>query len=86
VHNDIVVTDKLTIGDKIDDASITSQVKYALLTHKSTSALSTKVKTVDGVVHITGEAKTDAEKSLVTKLAKDVRGVNSVANNMTVKG
>eukprot|EP01035_Chromulina_nebulosa_P005164 gene5163-7012_t len=26
-----------TVGEKIDDASITSQVKYALLTHKSTS-------------------------------------------------
>lgn len=85
VHNDLVVTDKMTLGEKIDDASITSQVKFALLTHKSTSALKTKIKTVDGVVHVTGEAKTDAEKSLVTKLAKDVRGVNSVSNNMTVK-
>ena len=85
VHNDLVVTDKPTMGEKIDDASITSQVKFALLTHKSTSALKTKVVTADGVVLVTGEAKSDAEKSLVTKLAKDVRGVNSVSNNMTVK-
>ncbi len=32
------------------------------------------------------EAASDAERSLVTKLAKDVRGVNSVTNKMTVKG
>ena len=88
VKNDIVVKDApaaATIGEKIDDASITSQVKYALLSHKGTSAVKTKVTTVDGVISITGEAASDAEKSLVTKLAQDVRGVKSVNNNMTVK-
>ncbi len=89
VKNDIVIKDApapgTTIGDKIDDASITSQLKYALLSHKATSAIKTKVTTVDGVVTITGEAASDAEKALVTKLAQDVRGVKSVDNNMTVK-
>ncbi len=89
VKNDITVVEKPsateTIGEKIDDASITSQVKYALLSHKTTSALKTKVTTTDGVIGITGEATSDAEKSLVTKLAQDVRGVRSVNNNMTVK-
>jgi hyperosmotically inducible periplasmic protein len=91
VQNDIVVSekdakgDKLTMGEKIDDASITSQVKYALLAHKSTSAIKTKIVTSDGVVLVTGEAASDAEKSLVTKLASDVRGVTSVTNKMSVK-
>lgn len=89
VKNEIVVKDRpstaQTVGEKIDDASITSQVKYALLSHKSTSALKTKVTTNDGVVMITGEASNDAEKSLVSKLAESVRGVSSVKNNMTVK-
>jgi len=70
---------------KIDDASITSQVKFALFTHESTSALKAKVVTSDGVVLSTGEAATDTEKSLVAKLASDVRGVNAVSNNMKVK-
>jgi len=89
VKNDIVVKDApapgSTIGEKIDDASITTQVKYALVSHKATSALKTKVTTTDGVVVITGEAASAAEVSLVTKLAQDVRGVVSVNNNMTVK-
>jgi len=91
VKNEIVIKDKdetamaQTTGEKMDDASITSQVKYALLSHKSTSALKTKVTTTDGVVHVTGEASSDAEKSLVTKLAQDVRGTKSVTNDMTVK-
>ena len=89
VTNNIAVSEKpapdQTIGEKIDDASITTQVKFALLDHKSTSALKTKVTTTDGVIVITGEASSDAEKSLVTKLAEGIRGVKSVSNNMTVK-
>jgi osmotically-inducible protein OsmY len=89
VDNKIVVNEKPstgeTIGEHIDDASITSQVKYALLTHRSTSAIKTKISTTDGAVVITGEASNDAEKSLVGKLATSVRGVKSVDNNMTVK-
>jgi osmotically-inducible protein OsmY len=73
-----------SIGDKIDDASITAQVKTALLTHKSTSAIKTSVTTVGGVVTISGVAKNEAERSLVTKLTADINGVVSVNNNMTV--
>lgn len=89
VENNLVVSDAPappTLGEKIDDASITSQVKFALLGNKATSALKTKVTTSEGVVAITGEAATEAEKSLAAKLASDVRGVVSVDNRMTVKG
>ena len=87
VQNEIVVKDSSpsTICEKIDDASITSQVKYALLSHRATSAVKTKVTTNEGVITITGEASSAAEKSLVSKLAGDVRGVKSVNNSMTVK-
>ena len=73
-----------TISDKIDDASITAQVKSSLLSHHSTSAIHTGVSTTDGVVTLTGIAKNDAEKSLVTKLTTDINGVTSVINNMTI--
>jgi len=73
-----------TAGEVIDDASITAQVKSALLTHRSTSAIKTKVKTRDGVVTVGGEAKNQAEIDLVTKLVNDVKGVKSVANNMKI--
>jgi len=73
-----------TAGEKIDDASITAQVKGSLLSHRSTSMLSTKVSTSEGVVTVAGTAKNDAEKDLVTKLVTDINGVKSVVNNMTV--
>ena len=63
-----------TTGEKIDDASITAQVKMALLFHRSTSALNTTVTTKHGVVTLGGKAKNAAEKDLVTKLVKDVKG------------
>jgi osmotically-inducible protein OsmY len=89
VKNNIVVNDPPTtsgsFAETIDDASITSQVKYALFSHRATSALKTKVATNDGVTTITGNASSDAEKSLVSKLAQDVRGVKSVSNDMVVK-
>jgi osmotically-inducible protein OsmY len=74
-----------TIGEKIDDASITAQVKSSLMSHRSTSALKTKVATADGVVTLSGIAKNAAEKSLVTKLVNDINGVSSVINNMTIE-
>jgi hyperosmotically inducible periplasmic protein len=92
VKNEIVVNEKsanpsaaATVGEAIDDASITSQVKYALMNHRSTSAVKTKVTTTNGVVRVTGDARSEAEKALVTKLAADVRGTKSVTNDMVVK-
>jgi osmotically-inducible protein OsmY len=89
VTNNIVVevpvAGSSTVGEIIDDASITSEVKYALLSHHATSAVATKVTTNNAVVCISGVAGSDAEKDLVTKLAQDTRGVKSVVNDMTIK-
>ena len=74
-----------TSGEKIDDASITAQVKMALLFHRSTSALNTKVETKHGVVTLSGKAGNAAEKDLVSKLVNDVNGVKSVKNQMTIE-
>ena len=89
VNNEITVTKTSkktrTVGEKIDDASITAQVKTTLLYHRSTSALNTKVETKRGVVTLYGKARNTAELDLATKLANDVYGVKSVKNRMTVE-
>jgi osmotically-inducible protein OsmY len=74
-----------TVGQKIDDASITALVKMTLLFHRSTSALNTTVATKRGVVTVGGKAKNTAEKDLVTKLVNDVNGVKGVTNRMIVE-
>lgn len=89
VRNEMTVVkspnDLQMIGEKIDDASITAQVKMTLLYHRSTSALNTKVETNSGVVILKGKAKNAAELDLATKLASDVYGVKGVDNRMTIE-
>jgi osmotically-inducible protein OsmY len=72
-------------GMVIDDVSITGEVKVALLTDSNTSAVRTKVVTDHGVVIITGDAASEAEKDLVTRMAQGIKGVKSVNNMMTVR-
>lgn len=74
-----------TVGEKIDDASISAQVRMTLLNHRSTSVLNTKVKTTRGVVAVSGTARNTAEKDLVSKLVADIAGVKSVKNRMTIE-
>ncbi len=88
VNNEMTVsgTSKKTqsIGRSIDDASITAEVKMTLLSHRSTSAVDTKVKTRNGVVTLGGNAANSAEIDLVTKLVSDIKGVRRVKNDMVV--
>lgn len=79
-------TQKVTVGEKIDDTSITAQVKVSMLFHRSTRVLKTHVETDNGVVTLSGKARNMAEIDLVTKLVEDVNGVNKVNNRMTVEG
>ncbi|MDQ8204743.1 hypothetical protein [Pelagicoccus sp. SDUM812003] len=78
MQNDIAIKEKFENDEKVaaimEDASITAQVKYSLFNHKSTRAMKTSVSTIDRGVVIGCVAKSDAVKSLVGKLAKDIRG------------
>ena len=89
VNNEMTVTttskNTRTVGETIDDASIIAQVKMTLLSHRSTSALNTKVESKRGVVTLYGKASDAAEKNLATKLVNDINGVKSVKNRMTIE-
>ncbi|MFH1933847.1 MAG: BON domain-containing protein [Pseudomonadota bacterium] len=89
VNNEMTVTKTSkktrTVGEDIDDASITAQVKMTLLYHRSTSALNTKVETKRGVVTLYGKVGNAAELNLATKFANDINGVNGVNNRMTIE-
>jgi osmotically-inducible protein OsmY len=73
------------MGRKVDDASITAQIKTSLLFTRSTHALATKVTTRDGVVTLHGEAVNPAEKDHVTRIVEDINGVKQVNNRMTLR-
>jgi hyperosmotically inducible protein len=73
-----------TKDSRIDDASITAEVRMAFMTHHSTSAFKTGVETNNGIVTLSGNATSGAGKDMATKVASDINGVSSVVNNMTV--
>ena len=66
------------------DAWIGEKVKATLLFHRNVSGSKTKVQVKDGIVTLSGEASSQAQKDLTTEYAKDVDGVKDVKNELTV--
>jgi hyperosmotically inducible periplasmic protein len=71
--------------DKVDDATITTKVNAALAADKDLSAVKIDVDTKNGVVTLTGPAPSADARQRATDLAKNVKGVSSVDNQLTVK-
>lgn len=78
-------TQPRTLGQTVDDATITAQAKTALLANRSTSTLDANVDTKEGIVTVTGTANNQAEKDLVTRIIANVGGVRGVINEMSVQ-
>jgi hyperosmotically inducible periplasmic protein len=74
-----------TVGQSINDASISAQVKLTLLYHRSTSAVNTTAETKEGAAALGGKARNAAEKDLASKLVSDVYGVKRFVNTMIVE-
>lgn len=72
-------------SDKVDDATITSKVKTALAADKDLAAIQIDVDTKNGVVTLTGPAPSADARKRATDVAKNVKGVSSVNNQLTVK-
>ena len=68
-----------------DAASITAAVNAGLIKDNELSAIKINVDTKDGVVTLTGEAPNAAAKDRAADIAKAVKGVSSVNNNLSVK-
>jgi osmotically-inducible protein OsmY len=71
--------------EAIEDASVTAGVKSRLLWNDTTDGLDIEVDTMAGRVTLTGNATTQAEKDLATRLARRTDGVRSVQNKIEVK-
>jgi hyperosmotically inducible protein len=75
-----------TVGDVIDDTSITTKLKAALLADPDISSFKIGVTTKDGRVTLKGEIKTLALRNKVEGLAKKTAGVKSVDNQLVITG
>ncbi|HEY9237973.1 MAG TPA: BON domain-containing protein [Burkholderiaceae bacterium] len=74
------------MGDKIDDAMITSSVKTELAKDSNLSASKINVDTSQGRVLLKGSAPSPEAREHATTLARNVKGVTSVDNQLKVGG
>ena len=74
-----------TVGAYIDDTTITTQIKSQFLDNKDVAGTSISVETLNGVVLLSGFAKSATEKSTAESIARKVNGVKSVRNEIIVQ-
>lgn len=72
-------------GEYVDDAVITSKVKAAILGESTLKSAEINVETYKGVVQLSGFVSSQAAASKAVDLARAVKGVSSVKNDMRIK-
>jgi osmotically-inducible protein OsmY len=74
-----------SVGAYIDDAGITTLVKSRFFEDKDVAGTSIGVETLNGTVMLSGFAKSNLERNKAETIARAVRGVKSVKNEITVR-
>ncbi|HEY7114124.1 MAG TPA: BON domain-containing protein [Thermoanaerobaculia bacterium] len=75
-----------TVGQHVDDAAITAQVKAKLLADATVGGLKIDVDTKEGVVTLTSnKMKSQMEIDQAIRLARTVDGVRDVVSNLSTK-
>jgi hyperosmotically inducible periplasmic protein len=73
-----------TVGQHIDDGTITTKVKADLLSASNVKSTHIHVKTRNGVVWLTGTVPTSDDKAAAAEVTKNVNGVQDVKNRLKV--
>jgi hyperosmotically inducible periplasmic protein len=69
----------------VSDSYITTKVKAVLTKDRDTKAKNIHVKTTDGVVSLSGTARSEAEKDKAEQDARGIKGVLQVHNDLAVR-
>ncbi|WP_076591864.1 BON domain-containing protein [Herminiimonas arsenitoxidans] len=72
-------------GEYFDDSFITTKVKAAILNEPGLKVTEINVETFKGIVQLSGFVKSAADIPKATSVARSVKGVQSVKNNLIVK-
>jgi hyperosmotically inducible periplasmic protein len=73
-----------TVGETIDDATITTRVKTALLNDPDVGGLRIDVDTTMGVVTLNGVVKNKDEEARAIAVARKINGVKDVRSTLQV--
>lgn len=80
-----VTRNQETLGAYVDDTAITVAVKGRFADNKDVDASSISVETLNGAVMLSGFAKSMNEKSTAESIARNVKGVKQVKNQIVVR-
>jgi hyperosmotically inducible periplasmic protein len=72
------------VGDVASDAMLTSSIKTKMLADSDVAALKIDVDTQNGVVTLTGNVKTAAERDEALRIARETEGVKSVVDRLKI--
>ena len=72
-------------GEYIDDTVITTKVKAAILNEETLKSAEVNVETFKGVVQLSGFVNSEADIAKAASVARGVKGVTSVKNDMRLK-
>lgn len=73
-------------GEYVDDAVITSKVKAEIFKDETLKSAEINVETFKGVVQLSGFVNSQEDINKAAEVARTVKGVTSVKNDMRVKG
>ena len=73
-----------TIGERLDDTTITTRVKTSMLNDPNINGSTIDVETYKGVVTLSGRVKSQAEHDQAVSLARRVDGVSDVKDALQV--
>jgi osmotically-inducible protein OsmY len=74
-----------SVGETVDDATITARVKTSLLSDPEVAGLKIDVDTFKGVVTLSGAVKTAAERDKAIALARKIGGVTDVKSTLQIQ-
>jgi hyperosmotically inducible protein len=74
-----------TVGNKIDDGIVTTQVKAALLADADVKSSDIAVVTRKGEVQLSGFVDNQSQIDRAIEVARGIEGVRTVGNEMSVK-
>jgi hyperosmotically inducible protein len=72
-------------GEYVDDTVITAKVKTAIFEQPGLKSAEINVETFKGIVQLSGFVKSQSDINTAVVVAKNVKGVSSVKNDMRVK-
>ena len=74
-----------TLGENIDDTTITTTVKAKLAAEKGTTLTRIQVNTNRGVVQLSGVVETGDDRARAEEVTRGVGGVKDVVNNLQLR-